>query len=151
MLSSQDSFGLRDLERADQLVHEARERWPDVDGGTRGRTLEETFYRQIKIHLGEALLQNYMKVGCDRPEHERQATLRQIEEIGEWIIDSVTRFPAPPPPENPGDRMTTMRRWGMYYTHYSNPMARAWTLIGFAISWGLSTSGPGAPVVSEFS
>jgi len=33
--------------------------WPSVDGATRGRTLEETFLRSIKILLWESIARSY--------------------------------------------------------------------------------------------
>jgi len=42
----------KEFRRAVELIEEAWKMWPDVYGATRGRTLEETFLRTIKILLG---------------------------------------------------------------------------------------------------
>lgn len=156
--TQQEHHGTKDLTRAAELVEEARKQWPDVDGSLRGRTLDETFYRQIKIHLGEALLQHYMEHSRNRSRETNEKALDKILEIAEWAIESVTRAPKPSGPDHPGDRIATMRWWGMYYNHYASPMARAYSLLGFVhlhrAGFGRQelkspTTGAGGPLVDE--
>ncbi|KAA8896191.1 hypothetical protein FN846DRAFT_783928 [Sphaerosporella brunnea] len=134
---AEDDNGTPEFRRCVELIEEARALWPDVDGSMRGRSLEETFLRQVKVHLGESLMVGYSRLPKDSPSSERTKILDEIISIGEWIVRSFENKPHPPEEQRLIDPAGGSRWWMLYYTHYSAPLAKAHILIAFGnLSYG---------------
>lgn len=118
-----------EFRRAVDLIEEARRMWPMVDGVIRGRTLEETFLRGVKILLAEALIKSY-NYSPTSPSDQRKK-LDDIKAISDWVIDSFNRNPRPPESERRQGFMGDDAWWNIYYAHYATPLAKAYAFRGF--------------------
>ncbi|TGZ80153.1 hypothetical protein EX30DRAFT_349613 [Ascodesmis nigricans] len=128
--------GVQHLQRAAELIIEARKQWLDIDGGVRGRTLETTFLRQVQGYLGDALVTEYF-ILRDQNElgPQGRALLNKILEIGNWIVESVKAEPKPPrDPEQLARPTGEAVWWGHFYSHYASPLSKGYSLIGYAQS-----------------
>ncbi|EWC48944.1 hypothetical protein DRE_00249 [Drechslerella stenobrocha 248] len=114
-----------DFRRAVELTEESRRVFANVPGHIRGRTLEKTFLRGLKIRLGEALIKLFNNT--DPP------TLPIIEEIkstGDWLVSSCDSCPLPeidPPTSDTADRY-----WDLYVPHWGYPRAMGHIFRGMA-------------------
>ncbi|EPS36146.1 hypothetical protein H072_10328 [Dactylellina haptotyla CBS 200.50] len=117
---------VEDFRRAVDLTEEARRVFADVPGHVRGRTLEKTFLRGLKIRLAESLIKLY--------NHTEPPTLTIIEEIkniGDWLVASCESSPIPEvdPPTSPE---TADRYWDLYTPHWGYPRAMGHIFRGMA-------------------
>jgi hypothetical protein len=126
---AEDDDGASEFRRCVDLIEEAHALWPDVDGSVRGRTLEETFLRQVKVHLGESLMMRYHNLSTGSP--DRAELLDEIISIGEWIVQSFESKPHPPEEEKHSTPAGEPGWWTVYYTHYVAPLSKAHMLIAF--------------------
>ncbi len=120
--------GCDEYRKAVETIEEARREWSDIPGEIRGRTLEETFLRGVKVLLGEALITEYLeslqyseKVSDD----QRRKHLKEIIATGEWLVESFKRHPRPLEANSPDERKNN------YYTHYARPMEIGHSLLAF--------------------
>jgi hypothetical protein len=125
-------YGTLDFSRCVELIETAREIWRDVDGGVRGRTLEETFLRHVKVHLGEALIRLYLENLHSYSTETKETHLNEIINIGEWLVESFENNPMPPEEEKYNAPAGEVGWWGIYYTHFVAPLAKGYSFIGFA-------------------
>ncbi|KAI5853263.1 hypothetical protein DFP73DRAFT_535819 [Morchella snyderi] len=121
-----------EFRRAVDLIEEARKTWPMVDGAIRGRTLEETFLRGVKILLAQALIKSYQHTPTSPSDQQKK--LDDIMEIANWVIESFMRNPRPPESERRHGFMGDDAWWNIYYAHYATPLAKAYTFRGFVYS-----------------
>jgi hypothetical protein len=126
---AEEENGADDFHRCVDIIEEARALWFDVDGSLRGRTLEETFLRQVKVHLGESLMMKYLHLPDNAPGSVK--ILDEIISIGEWIVRSFESKPRPPEEEKYSGPAGEPGWWTVYYTHYVAPLAKAHMLIAF--------------------
>ncbi|KAK6355857.1 hypothetical protein TWF718_000237 [Orbilia javanica] len=115
-----------DFRRAVDLTEEARRVFANVPGHVRGRTLEKTFLRGLKIRLGEALIKLY--------NHTDPPSLPLIEEIknlGDYIVSSCDSSPLPEV-EPPTNQETRERYWDLYVPHWGYPRAMGHIFRGMA-------------------
>lgn len=117
---------------AAQLIEEARKMWPEVDGSIRGRSLEETFLRGIKVAQGNAMIvefhRNQLKSSMNK--NRKRAYLQEIIILGNWLLSSFRSNPHPPEEEkNMPAGMDAW--WSIYYHHYANPKAYGHVFIAF--------------------
>lgn len=124
-------IGVDEFRRCVEIIERARAQWPGVDGSVRGRTLEETFLRQVKVYLGESLQVKYLRESPNITTQERGKLLDEIIAIGEWIIHSFENKSHPPEEERHSGPAGEAGWWGVYYTHYVAPLAKAYVLVGF--------------------
>lgn len=154
-------IGVDEFRRCVEIIERARAQWPDVDGGLRGRTLEETFLRQVKVHLGESLQVKYLREFPNLTAQEKGKLLDEIAATGQWIIRSFENKSHPPEEERHSAPAGEAGWWGVYYTHYAAPLAKAHTLVGFGnLKYGtdvdtapldLATNGKRGPIASSSS
>lgn len=127
--------GADEFRRCIELIEEAHKQWPNIDGSLRGRTLENTFLRQIKVQLGESLVQKYLRTNRTDPNsvpmEGKGKQLDEIIAIGEWIVKSFESNPHPPEADKHALPAGEAGWWGVYYTHYAAPLAKAYNLIAF--------------------
>lgn len=121
-----------EFRRAVELIEEARWMWPMVDGAVRGRTLEETFLRGVKILLAEALIKSYNHNPTSPGDQKKK--LADIKAIADWVIDSFNRNPTPPESERRQGLMGEDAWWNIYYAHYATPLAKAYSFRGFVFA-----------------
>ncbi|KAF3940407.1 hypothetical protein ABW19_dt0203583 [Dactylella cylindrospora] len=116
---------VEDFRRAVDLTEEARRVFVDVPGHIRGRTLEKTFLRGLKIRLGEALIKLYN--ATDPP---TLTIIEEIKSIGDWLVSSCVSSPLPeveaPTPE------TLDRYWDLYTPHWGYPRGMGHIFRGLA-------------------
>ncbi|CCX06647.1 Similar to Stress-induced-phosphoprotein 1; acc. no. Q3ZBZ8 [Pyronema omphalodes CBS 100304] len=127
-------IGSVEFRRCVELIEAAQKEWSDVDGSIRGRTLEETFLRQVKVHLGESLVIKYLrelKTNPNMPVEEKKKFLDEIISIGEWIVMSHENESSPPEKDKFAHPAGEAHWWTVYYTHYTAPLAKAYNFIGF--------------------
>ncbi|RPA95488.1 hypothetical protein L873DRAFT_1697761 [Choiromyces venosus 120613-1] len=117
----------KEFRYAVELIEEAWKMWPNVDGATRGRTLEETFLRGIKILLGESIARSY-GVSPTSPNAQRKK-LKELRAIGQWLVDSFNCSPKPPNANQVRDDADPW--WNIYYAHYVAPLARGYSFIAY--------------------
>jgi len=117
----------KEFRRAVELIEEAWKMWPNVDGATRGRTLEETFLRAIKIFLGEPTARSY-DLSLTSP-NARGKTLRELTAIGQCLVDSFNLSPRPPNANQVRDDADPRRN--TYYAHYVAPLACSQAFIAY--------------------
>ncbi|PWW75722.1 hypothetical protein C7212DRAFT_344409 [Tuber magnatum] len=117
----------KEFRRAVELIEEAWKMWPNVDGATRGRTLEETFLRGVKTLLGESIARSY-GLSPTSPNAQRKK-LKELRAIGQWLVDSFNRSPKPPNSNQVRDDADPW--WNIYYAHYVAPVARGHSFIAY--------------------
>lgn len=108
--------GCQDLRDAIEIIEEAQRTWPDVDGSIRGRTLEETFLRGVKVALGESMIAEYLRGMPSATKTKKQKHLRDIMALGESLLESFARKPAPD-----GGPQGEDKDYRVYYPHYCYP------------------------------
>ncbi|KAK6500263.1 hypothetical protein TWF481_010608 [Arthrobotrys musiformis] len=115
-----------DFRRAVDLTEEARRVFVNVPGHIRGRTLEKTFLRGLKIRLGEALIKLY-----NHTDPPSLPIIEEIKNIGDFIVASCDSSPLPEvdPPTN---QETTERFWDLYVPHWGYPRAMGHIFRGMA-------------------
>ncbi|KAK6337447.1 hypothetical protein TWF730_002846 [Orbilia blumenaviensis] len=106
-----------DFRRAVDLTEEARRVFVNVPGHIRGRTLEKTFLRGLKIRLGEALIKLY-----NHTDPPSLPIIEEIKNLGDYIVSSCDSSPLPEmdPPTN---QETLERYWDLYVPHWGYPRA----------------------------
>jgi hypothetical protein len=127
-------IGSDEFRRCVEIIEGARAQWPDVDGSLRGRTLEETFLRQVRVHFGESLLMKYLRdhrINPNLTAKDKGKLLDEIIAVGEWIVHSFENNPHPPEEERYSPPAGEAGWWGVYYTHYTAPLAKAYAFIAF--------------------
>lgn len=121
-----------EFRRAVDLIEEARRVWSMVDGAVRGRTLEETFLRGVKVLLAEALIKSYNHNPTSPSDQKKK--LADIKAIADWVIESFNRNPRPPESERRQGFMGDDAWWNIYYAHYATPLAKAYSFRGFVFA-----------------
>ncbi|KAG0127377.1 hypothetical protein HOY82DRAFT_568261 [Tuber indicum] len=117
----------KEFRRAVELIEEAWKVWPNVDGATRGRTLEETFLRGVKILLAQSIARSYGNSPTSRNAQVKK--LKELKAIGQWLVDSFNRKPKPPNAN--GVRDDADPWWNIYYAHYVAPVACGHAFIAY--------------------
>jgi len=117
----------KEFRRAVELIEEAWKMWPNVDGATRGRTLEETFLRGIKVLLGESVARSY-GLRPTSPDAQRKK-LKELRAIGQWLVDSFNHSPKPPNANQVRDDADPW--WNTYYAHYVSPLVCGHAFIAY--------------------
>ncbi|KAF3107916.1 hypothetical protein TWF569_005518 [Orbilia oligospora] len=115
-----------DFRRAVDLTEEARRVFNNVPGHIRGRTLEITFLRGLKIRLGEALIKLY-----NHTDPPSLPIIEEIKNLGDYIVSSCNTSPLPEV-EPPTNQETTERYWDLYVPHWGYPRAMGHIFRGMA-------------------
>ncbi|KAF3932038.1 hypothetical protein ABW20_dc0104419 [Dactylellina cionopaga] len=117
---------VEDFRRAVDLTEEARRIFADVPGHVRGRTLEKTFLRGLKIRLGEALIKLF-----NHTEPPNLAIIEEIKNIGDWLVASCEASPLPEVDPPTADESMD-RYWDLYVPHWGYPRAMGHIFRGLA-------------------
>ncbi|RVD83854.1 uncharacterized protein DFL_005628 [Arthrobotrys flagrans] len=117
---------VEDFRRAVDLTEEARRVFANVPGHIRGRTLEKTFLRGLKIRLGEALIKLY-----NHTDPPSLPIIEEIKNLGDYIVSSCDSSPLPEV-EPPTNQETMERYWDLYVPHWGYPRAMGHIFRGMA-------------------